>query len=93
MAEAFALAASAIGVIAFMQQLWTDVPKIPKSSSSVSTSDCTRQAKSLQAHCDRVRSLQVAEIDTEEAKRIKEITTEIREVTEALSSRLTKCTL
>jgi len=67
MAEAFALAASVIGVTAFIHQLWTDGPKILKSGSSISASDCARQAKSLQAHCDMIGSLQVAEMDMEEA--------------------------
>lgn len=67
MAEAFALAASAIGVAAFALQLWKDAPEIAKNGSSISTSDCVRQAAKLKTHCDRVKSLQDVEMDVGEA--------------------------
>lgn len=67
MAEAFGLAASIIGVIGFALQLWDDTAEIRKGGSTISTADCAKQAASLQAHCNRVKTLQNAESSLEEA--------------------------
>lgn len=67
MAEAFGLAASIIGVIGFTLQLWDDTEEIRKGGSTISTADCAKQAAGLQAHCDRVKSLQNVESQLAEA--------------------------
>ncbi|KAM7191942.1 hypothetical protein V8F20_009066 [Naviculisporaceae sp. PSN 640] len=93
MAEAFALAASVIGVLGFTLQLWTETKEIRKTGSTIETADCARDAQSLQKLCDQVKELQKTETDLSEAARIKEIAAEIREVAEELASRLAKCEL
>ncbi|ROV93714.1 hypothetical protein VSDG_06938 [Cytospora chrysosperma] len=91
MAEAFGLAASIIGVIGFTLQLWDDTEEIRKGGSTISTADCAKQAAGLQAHCDRVKSLQNVESQLAEAKRIKAIAIETHAVAEELARRLAKC--
>ncbi|KAM7189659.1 hypothetical protein V8F33_009907 [Rhypophila sp. PSN 637] len=93
MAEAFALAASVIGVLGFTLQLWTETAEIRKSGSTIDTADCARNAADLQKLCDQVKSLQDAESDLAEAARIKQIAAEIRAVAEELAIRLAKCEL
>ncbi|KAM7212958.1 hypothetical protein V8F06_011662 [Rhypophila decipiens] len=93
MAEAFALAASVIGVLGFTFQLWTETAEIRKSGSTIDTADCARNAADLQKLCDQVKSLQDAESDLAEAARIKQIAAEIRVVAEELAIRLAKCEL
>ncbi|RNJ58883.1 hypothetical protein D7B24_003972 [Verticillium nonalfalfae] len=92
MAE-FALATSILSTIAFALQLWTDSAEIRKSGSSISTADCTRQAESLKTHCDRVKSLQDAEAELDEAARIRTIAAEIHEFGDELATRLARCAL
>lgn len=67
MAETLALAASIIGAVGFALQLWDDTKEFRKGGSAISTVDCAKQAASLQAHCDRVKSLQFAESSLAEA--------------------------
>ncbi|KAK4212580.1 hypothetical protein QBC37DRAFT_388685 [Rhypophila decipiens] len=93
MAEAFALAASVIGVLGFTLQLWTETAEIRKSGSTIDTADCARNAADLQKLCDQVKSLQDAQSDLAEAVRIKQIAAEIRAVAEELAVRLAKCEL
>jgi len=63
----FALASSIIGTIGFTLSLWGKASELVKDGSSITTADCARVAGSLQAHCDRVRLLQDAETELEEA--------------------------
>lgn len=92
MAE-FALAASVIGLLSFTIQLWEQGSDVIKSGSTISTTDCAREATSLQGHCERVKSLQDAETELDEAARIKAIAEESRLVAEQLAASLAKCQL
>lgn len=67
MAEAFALAASVIGVLGFTLQLWTETKEIRKTGSTIDTAHCARDAQSLQKLCDQVKALQNTETDLAEA--------------------------
>lgn len=67
MAESFALAASIISVIRFTLQIWTETSEIRKTDSTISVANCARDAASLRAHYEQVKSLQYAESDLAEA--------------------------
>ncbi|KAK3314212.1 small s protein [Apodospora peruviana] len=92
MAE-FALAAGILGIIRFTLSLWDDASEVLKSGSTISKADCTRQASSLQTHCDRVKSLQDGEMELEEAERLQAMAVEIRDIAESLATQLAKCEL
>ncbi|KAH6686695.1 hypothetical protein F5X68DRAFT_240147 [Plectosphaerella plurivora] len=63
----FALATGILSTIGFALQLWKDSKEMRTNGSSISTADAKRVADSQQTHFDKVKQLQTAETNLEEA--------------------------
>jgi chromosome segregation ATPase len=67
MAAELSLAANIIAIIGFAIHLCNEGSEILNGGSTISVADCARESESLKAHCERIKRLEDAETQLEEA--------------------------